>query len=129
MKFDKNYFLRQAFSQNELNKYKKAAERDLSIAHNDKEIEVIFHFTYMALLKIGIFVIAKEGYRVKSRPGHHVQIIETLSSILKLKDVAIIGDKMRRDRNLDLYSASALITKKDVDAYYRFVSELFQTIK
>lgn len=121
--------MKQTFSQNELNKYKKAAERDLSIADKDKEIEVIFHFTYMALLKIGIYVIAKEGYRVKSRPGHHVQIIETLSSILKAKDIAIIGDKMRRDRNLDLYSASALITKKDVDSYYRFVSELFQTIK
>ena len=129
MRFDKNYFLKQEFGHNELNKYKKAAERDLAIAHKDKEIEVIFHFSYMALLKIGIYVIAKEGYRVKSRPGHHVQIIETLSDILKSKDVAIIGDKMRRDRNLDLYSANALITKKDVEAYYKFVQELFQTIR
>lgn len=129
MRFDKNYFIKQEFSQNELNKYKKAAERDLSIAHKDKEIEVIFHFSYMALLKIGIYTIAKEGYRVKSRPGHHVQIIEVLSGILKSKDIAIIGDKMRRDRNLDLYSASALITRTDVEIYYKFVLDLFQTIK
>ncbi len=112
MKFDKNYFNRQRFTQIELEKYYNSIRKNLTIAQSNPEPEIRFHFTYMALLKIGIYLLAKKGYRVKSRPGHHQKIIETLSEILNNEDIVIIGDKMRKDRNLDLYSADIDVPQK-----------------
>jgi len=82
MKYDKNFFIKQQFDQEELEKYKKSAERNLNIAKSSEEPEVIFHFAYMALIKIGIYCLAKAGYRIKGKPGHHQKIIEYLSKAL-----------------------------------------------
>jgi len=70
---DKNFFSTQVFTADELEKLRKSAEKYLAISKKNREPEVKFHFTYMTLIKIGIYLIAKEGYRVKSRPGHHQQ--------------------------------------------------------
>ncbi|HPN88233.1 MAG TPA: hypothetical protein PLH56_02735 [Candidatus Omnitrophota bacterium] len=121
MKWDKTFFIKQVFSQGELLKYKKAAERDLVIAESSEEKEVVFHFTYMAFIKMGIYYIAKEGYRVKSSLGHHQKIIEALSQILDSKDVLIIGDSMRKARNLDFYSATTFTVTNEVKEYLVFV--------
>ena len=56
MKFDSNQFTEQSFSAEELRKYYQAIKRDLAIASRDAEPEVIFHFSYMALLKIGMYL-------------------------------------------------------------------------
>lgn len=91
MKFDKNYFSRQSFALEELEKYRKSIVRYLNIAKTSAETDVKFHFTYMALIKIGIYFIAKEGYRIKSRPGHHQKIIETLSKLLNMVIYLLYG--------------------------------------
>lgn len=52
MKFDRNFFVKQKFTEEELKKYKQSAKRDLGIAETNKEPEVIFHFAYMALIKM-----------------------------------------------------------------------------
>ncbi|HNV23359.1 MAG TPA: hypothetical protein PKH98_00555, partial [Candidatus Omnitrophota bacterium] len=65
--------------------------------------------------------IAKEGYRVKSSLGHHQKIIEALSQILDSKDVLIIGDSMRKARNLDFYSATTFTVTNEVKEYLVFV--------
>ena len=124
--FDKNYFVEQEFSEKELGKYYESAKRDLRIAKKNKEPEVRFHFVYMALIKIGIYHISKNGYRIKSRPGHHQAIIEYLSKILSNEDIKIIGDKMRKDRNLDLYSAGMGNTADEISMYVAFVDKIFK---
>jgi len=124
MNFDKNFFGEQKFTDAELVKYRKSAKRDLDIALSSHEPEVVFHFAYMALIKIGIYHLAKEGYRVKSRVGHHQKIIESLSRILDSEDIGIIGDKMRKDRNLDLYSGDALHSLEEIKEYLRFIEAL-----
>lgn len=129
MTLDKNFFVKQKFSKNELGKYKGAARRDLEIAKTNKDVEVIFHFTFMALIKLGIYLIAFQGYRIKSRPGHHEKIIETLSQLLHNEDVLIVGQKMRKDRNLDLYSAGIHYSASETATYVQFVSELIKNTK
>ncbi|MFH1379301.1 MAG: hypothetical protein ABII23_03370 [bacterium] len=124
MKIDKNYFIKQGFTKEELNNHIKSIKRDLTIAQKNKDPEVIFHFTYMALIKLGIYIIAKNGYRIKSRPGHHIIIIETLSTFLHSEDIASIGNNMRKYRNLDFYSSSIFITSSEVKEYFEFVSDL-----
>ncbi|MCB4792268.1 MAG: hypothetical protein LHV68_10340 [Elusimicrobia bacterium] len=128
MKFDKNYFVVQKFTSNELEKIRKSAKRNMELAGSGNAPEIIFHFSYMTLIKIGIYCIAKEGYRIKSRPGHHVKIIETLSQLLGSKDILIAGDKMRKDRNIDLYSGDSVIDEKEAKEYYEIVEELIKKI-
>jgi len=128
MKPDRSFFITQKFAEGELKKYKQSAKRDLDIAKASKNSEVTFHFSYMALIKIGIYCLAKEGYRVKSRPGHHQKIIESLSRHLGDEDILIIGDKMRKDRNLDFYSADSMSSKGEVAEYLKFIDTLYNRI-
>ncbi len=128
MKFDKNFFIKQTFTDEELKKYKQSAKRDLDIAETNKAPEVIFHFAYMALIKMGIYCLAKEGYRVKSRPGHHQKIIEYLSRHLGLEDILVIGDKMRKDRNLDFYSADFIDSSDEAGEYLEFITGVYRKI-
>lgn len=82
----------------------------------------------MTLIKIGIYLIAKEGYRIRSRPGHHQMIIEELSEILKNEDVILIGDKMRRSRNMDFYSADGMITETEASKDLEFVEKIYKSL-
>ena len=125
---DKNFFSKQSFSAEELKKLLKSVEKHLSISKKNSEPEVKFHFTYMTLIKIGIYLLAKKGYRVKSRPGHHKMLIEGLSEILKNEDIMLIGDKMRRRRNMDFYSADGMITENDADKDFEFVEEIYKSL-
>ena len=43
------------------------------------------------------------------------------SEILDNKDMVIIGDKMRKKRNLDLYSGGFLVSIKESNEYLQFV--------
>lgn len=128
MKMDKNFFLKQNFSEDMLKKYKKSAKHALGIARTNKEQEVIFHFAYMALIKMGIYCLAKMGYRVKSQPGHHQKIIEYLAEFLKSEEIAIIGDKMRKDRNLDLYSVDYIYSEEEIKEYLNFIEKTYNRI-
>jgi hypothetical protein len=121
MKFEKSFFVKQQFVPEDLGRFRNSAMRDLEIARTSKHAEVKFHFTYMALVKAGIFCIAREGYRVRSKPGHHQKIVEALSEITGDQDVWIIGNKMRRDRNADLYDSTGRYNDKEVEGYCSFV--------
>ena len=87
--------------------------------------EVRFTFAYDALIKIGIALIAKAGYKVRSQPGHHVKIIEKLAEILADEDIALVGNKMRQSRNADLYDGGILVTQKDSREYTEFVEKIY----
>jgi len=128
MIFDKTFFIKQHFKEEELEKYKKSAGRNLNTAKSAKESEVAFHFAYMALLKIGIYCLAKAGYRVKSKSGHHQKIIEYLGKILNSENIALIGDKMRKDRNLDLYSADTVYSDSQIKEYIKFIETIYEKL-
>ena len=128
MILDKNFFISQKFTEIQLDKYKKSAKRDLDIANGSDNAEVIFHFAFMTLVKIGIYFLAKAGYRIKSRPGHHQKIIEQLGRILGSEEILIVGDKMRKDRNLDFYGADPAYSKEEAHDYLVFVNGVFDKI-
>ena len=128
MNFDRDFFIRQKFTRTQLGKYRQSAEHQLEIARRHEEPEIVFHFAYMALLKIGIYCLAKQGYRVRSRPGHHKKVMEALSAILDSRDVLIVGERMRKNRNRDMYDAGMLMTGKEAGEYFRFVDGLFKAL-
>lgn len=80
--FDPKYFKQFAFKPNQTEKYLRAAYRDLKIANRSGVAEVEFQFTYNALIKLGIVLISRLGYKVKSRSGHHIKILEKMALIL-----------------------------------------------
>ncbi len=119
--FDTKFFQKKRFEDNAISKYLRNSIKDLNIAIRSREPEVIFNFSYSALIKIGIVLIATCGYRVKSRVGHHVKILEKLSQILNNKNIEIIGDKMRKKRNLDLYEGGIIIDLQEARQYLNFL--------
>lgn len=115
-----------SFSVRQIKKYHQTAIKDLRIAKNTNDADVKFRFSYDALLKLSIAICAKNGLRVKARKGHHIELLRKLSTILKDKDINIIGDEMRSKRNFDLYSGGILISKKEAKEYYKWTENIFK---
>jgi hypothetical protein len=120
------FFQQQKFLKEEILKRFDGARRDLEIAAKDPFSEVRFSYGYQALIKIGIALLAQQGLKVRSIPGHHVKILERMSEILKDPDVLVFGNGMRMKRNQDLYGGSELITEKEAADSLVFVQKVFK---
>ena len=119
--FESKFFEKRKFEEKTIKKYFGGAQRDFRIARENRHPEVIFKFSYDCLIKIGITLIASQNYRIKSRTGHHIKIVEKLSEILENKDIEIMGEAMRKKRNFDLYEGGAIISEKEAKEYLGFV--------
>src|SRR3989344_3647417 len=74
--FESIFFEKRKFEEKTIKKYFFGAERDFKIARENKDPEVVFKFSYDCLIKLGITLIVSQGYRIKSRTGHHIKILE-----------------------------------------------------
>lgn len=124
--FERLYFQKFTFKQEQIDQFKKSAYHDLKIAEGSDVPDVVFKFSYDALVKLGISLIANQGYKVRSTIGHHVKILEKLSQLLDDEDVLVLGNKMRQERNFNLYDGGFFVADKDSRAYLIFVKNLFQ---
>jgi len=95
IKFESDFFQKLNFTPTQLKNYRLAVSHDLQIAKSSSQPEVIFEFSYKALMRFGIALIAKNGYRVRSITGHHVKILEKMAEILNDENILILGNKMR----------------------------------
>lgn len=128
-RFEARYFQRFRYTADQIGAYLDSATRDLAVARNSPIPEVIFRFTYDALVKLAIYVVSHHGFKVRSIPGHHVKLLEKLGDELDDEEVALIADEMRRKRNLDLYQAAAVVTSKDAQNYFEFVETVFGRVR
>ena len=55
-----------------------------------------------------------------------MKILEKSSEILNDKDIEIIGDRMRKKRNLDLYEGGIIISQKEVKDYLDFIKQVIK---
>lgn len=124
MNIDINSFNRVKFNKEQIKNILDSAKKDLFVAKKSNIIEVIFRFSYDALLKFGMYILAKNDYKIRSLPGHHQKIIEQASVILRNDNFLIIGERMRRQRNFDLYECIFTVSEKDATEYLSFVSEI-----
>jgi len=127
-RFEDSYFVKFSFTAKQLADYLASAQKDLSIARDSKVSEVVFQFSYNALIKLGIVSIAKQGYKVHGKIGHHAKIIEKLAELLGDEEVGAVGNLMRKTRNIELYSGGSVITDKQAKEYLEFVKALAQKI-
>lgn len=123
--FDKQSFNREVFSKEQIKQYLASALKDLKIAETSDYPEVVFKFSYDALIKIGLSLIANAGYKVRSKTGHHIKILEKLSAMLGDENIVILGNKMRQDRNIDLYGGGYIMNEKESGEYLDFVKSVY----
>ena len=112
--------------QKQIDQFLLSAKHDRKIAEESDVPDVVFKFGYDALIKLGIMLIAKKGYKVRSTAGHHIKILEKLSQLLKDEDIVVLGNKMRQERNVNLYDGGIFIGEKDGIAYLEFVKGTFK---
>ncbi|MEK7212507.1 MAG: hypothetical protein AAB686_02430 [Patescibacteria group bacterium] len=128
-RFEDQYFQKFSFDRVQIGRLLKSAKRSLRIAAESRVPEVVFKFSYEALIKLGIVAIARRGYRVRSAPGHHMKILEKLSELLGDENIVIVGNRMRQVRNLDLYEGGdSEITEKESRDYLDFVRSISKKI-
>lgn len=124
--FENQHFQKLVFKKEQIEQYLKSALHDLKIAEESDIPDVVFKFSYDALIKFGIVLIAKKGYKIRSTTGHHVKILEKLSQLLKDEDILVLGNKMRQERNLNLYAGGFSVGVKDSCEYLDFVKKVFK---
>ena len=129
MKFDDRYFTDFVFTKEQVIKNFENAMKDLKIAHKDTISDVKFTYSYDALIKGGITLIAAFNKKVKSVPGHHVKIIEAMETILKDDTIGAIGNAMRSKRNTDFYNGGVDITEKESREYLDYVDDILHKIE
>ncbi len=124
--FESQHFQKMTFKEEQIDQFLKSALHDLKIAEDSDISDVIFKFSYDAIIKLGIALIAKKGYKVRSTTGHHVKILEKLSQLLKDEDILVLGNKMRQERNVNLYDGGFFVGEKDSLEYLKFVKSVFK---
>lgn len=124
--FESRHFQKIPFNQEQITQFLKSAFHDLKIAQDSTVSDVIFKFSYDALIKSGIALIAENGYKVRSTAGHHIKILEKLSQLFQNEDILIFGNKMRQERNANLYDGGFFVGKKDSLEYLKFVKGVFK---
>ena len=126
--FESQYFQKLVFQEKQIDRFLMSALHDFKIAESTEIPDVVFKFSYDALIKLGIMLIAKEGYKVRSTAGHHVKILEKLSQLLMDEDILVLGNKMRQERNANLYGGGFFVGEKDSFEYLKFVKSIFKKI-
>ena len=126
--FDRNFFRKRTFSEEQLDAFKRSAREDLAIASESAYTQVKFRFSYDALLKLGIFLVARSGYKLRSVPGHHVKLLAALSDLSGTPDVEPVAETMRQKRNLDLYEGGVGVTDSEASEYLKFIMDLFKSL-
>ncbi len=124
--FESQHFQKLAFKEEQIDQFLKSALHDLKIAESSDIPDVLFKFSYDALIKLGIALIAKKRYKIRSTAGHHVKILEKLSQLLKDEDILVLGNKMRQERNTNLYDGGFFVGEKDSLEYLKFVKNTFK---
>lgn len=108
----------------QIKKYYQAAARDLQLAISAGAPEIVFYLSYNIIIKTAMAVCAKNNLRVKSRSGHHIELIGKLAEYLDDQEIEDIAGKMRTKRNRDLYDGGVITSEKEADFYICFCQKL-----
>lgn len=113
------------FFNSSVKKFKKA-EKVLQI-----DEEAAYQMFYESMLKASLALMLSYGFRPRSLPGHHVNIIEFSAKKLGNHYAYIMNtfNKMRRKRNQVIYEADIEITEKEANNALETAKEYLLIIK
>ena len=115
------------YSPIQVEKYYQAAVKDLQLVVLAGAPEIVFYLSYNIIIKTAMAVCAKNNLRVKSRVGHHIELIGKLAEYLDDQEIEDIASQMRTKRNRDLYDGGVITSEKEADFYIRFCKKLVQS--
>ena len=110
----------------QIKKYFQAAVNDLRLAKIANAPELVFYTSYNIIVKTAMAVCAKNNLRVKSRTGHHVELISKLAEYLNDLEIEDVANKMRTKRNRDLYDGGTTTSEKEAKFYLLFCEKLVE---
>ena len=128
MNFLPEFFQKIEFQNEQIDQYFQSAKKDFLTAQESNNVDVVLHFGYSAILKLGIGLIAKEGFKVRSIPGHHIKILDAMTTLTGLEDELNYIQRIRRKRNVDLYEGGISLSQKEAAELLNVVGEVFQFI-
>lgn len=112
------------YSSEQISKYYQTAAKDLRLAISAGAPELAFYACYNVIVKIAMAVCAKNNLRVKSRTGHHTELISKLAEYLEDSEIEDTANKMRTKRNRDLYDGGTTTSLKEAEVYILFCKKL-----
>lgn len=93
--------------------------------------ETAYQMFYETMLKASLVLMLSYGYRPRSLPGHHLNIIEFSANKLGKDYAGIINtfNKMRRRRNQSIYNIDIEISETDAKYALKAAEEYLKIIK
>ena len=125
---DPNFFQQFHYTEAQIAQFFANAQKDFRLATEVGEPNIATRLYYDAVIKIGIAHIARSGYKIRSIQGHHIKILEALENITQLEDECAYMNRVRRDRNKDLYEGGVSFTQSHAENLGRVVSKIFRTL-
>ena len=107
-----------------------AAKRNINDAHVETiSLENRFDAAYKAIMQLANAALQANGYRtLKSKPGHHMTMIQSLSRTVALdKQIVIILDALRKQRNVNDYSGD-IVPESMVNDCIAYAKLLFHKV-
>lgn len=129
IQFETEFFQKFSYSKEQTDSFFRNAEQDLGRAESCGDPNIAYRIGYDAVLKLGIALIAKTGYKVRSMPGHHIKILDKLGEILEKPDEIEYFQRIRRKRNTDLYEGGLDFTEKEALNLLELCRNLFVKAK
>jgi uncharacterized protein (UPF0332 family) len=110
-----------------------SAEKKLVVAQNILALdeEACLQQAYEAMLKASLAFMFSHGARARSRPGHHIAIIEFVSARLDKKHAALLTvfDRLRRKRNTAIYDDTGFVSLRDPEQARQSASDYLKIIR
>ncbi len=125
IKFEEDSFQKFTYTKEQIKKFFENAHKDLKMAENLNNSEIAYRICYEAIIKLGIAMIAKHNYKVRSNTGHHYKILQKIAEITKLKDEINYIQFVRRKRNIDLYEGGSDFTETELKNLLKVTKKIF----
>ena len=103
----------------QIERFLASAERKLGSAHKILEFdeEACLQQAYDAMLRASLGFMFSHGVRPRSRPGHHIAIIEFVRTRIDAKHAGLLTvfDRLRRKRNMALYDDIGFVSHHEAE--------------
>lgn len=117
----------------QIDRFLRSGEKKLASAHKILAFdeEACLQQAYEAMLKASLGFMFSHGFRARSRPGHHIAIIEFVRSRIDKKHAGLLTvfDRLRRKRNMTLYDDTGFVSRHDAEQALESARDFISVIR
>ena len=124
-----DYFKPLKFTKDQLENYRLSLLQDYRIAKDNNTPQIVLRFSYDCMIKLAISELARQGYKVRSIPGHHIALLDELAEIVGEADLAIVFNEYRQKRNRELYDGYCYATETEAHALFSLLESILTRLK